>query len=353
MKILFFSDLHAHNHEQFSTRLPNGRNSRFQDCLDIIEQAKLVCREHSVDQVIFLGDCFHSRTKVDVDVFVSTFWAFEQLACEVGLTMLVGNHDQYTKVGKTFSIQGFSHFADIVYQPKLWHPVNSMTDPGVRIAACPHMSDVSEMKEFIAKAIDYKADLFLFHQALKEGTVGPYDSTVHAELSVNDLPVCGDDGIKYCIGGDFHKRQFFGPGNRVHYCGSPLQLTFGERGETKAFTLLDTKDWSIQTIETSAPKFFILDSPGDMENMALNPVKDFIRLRVLPEKALEAFSLKTKYPRIQVEVISEEKQVLQRVDKDVVTNDRSLLKAYIDQQKIADGETYLASGLDLLLGAEV
>lgn len=236
-KMLFLADLHAHNYEQFHTRLPNGRNSRLQDCLNILAQAKEAAIEHSISQIWILGDLFHARTKLDVDVFTSTWLAVRDLADSRYVHILRGNHDSYSKIGEVHSLEAFKEIPNCTVIDK---PV--MMRDGCHLFAYPYSPDsgqyVKQWNDPAFEANNCKFDLLLLHQSIREAAIGPYVMTGHGELSVNDLPM---NSCKYVFAGDYHKRQWFGPGNRVHYVGSPLQLNFGERNETKAFTMIDTK----------------------------------------------------------------------------------------------------------------
>ena len=94
---------------------------------------------------------------------------------------------------------------------------------------------------------------------------------VKSEVGLKDLPL---DKTKHCIAGDFHKRQFLAEG-KFHYLGSPLQLSFSERGDRKCFTLIHD-DWTIEEIETDAPRFYQFDSVAEFEaNRTLLREKDF------------------------------------------------------------------------------
>lgn len=337
MNSLFFSDLHSHNHEQFSKKLSNGRNSRLQDCLNIVAQAEELCKTYEIGTCFFLGDVFHSRTKLDVDTMASTYEAFKALSksCKK-LIMLCGNHDQHTRVGDVHSVEIFSDFAQVISTPEI------ISCGGYSAACYPSTSDIEGMKGWISKIPP--CDLFLFHQGISEAAVGPYDMHVKCELSIQDLPFYK---VRYCLGGDFHKRQFLNDG-KFHYIGSPLQLSMGERGDVKCFTYIDS-NWKIHSIPTQAPKFFQFESETEFQNSEADPSKDFIRL-TLSDKS-KVSSLKEKYPRIQVFLKADEKQILQRISSDIVSDDHKLLEAYVDQSTTEiDKVDLLLLGRELLAG---
>lgn len=330
MRILFFSDLHCHNYEQFSTQLPNGRNSRFQDCLNIVDQVTEICIDRSIDLCIFLGDVFHSRTKVDVDVHTSTWQAFRKLGKTTKLVVMVGNHDQHNKVGSVNSLESFWEFAEVCAIPRIIYG----TDGSPSVICYPHISDVEKLLA-LWRGLPFSYDVVCFHQAVREGTVGPYSRNVNAELSIKDFPF---DKGRFFIGGDYHARQFFGPDRRVHYVGSPLQLNFGERFEEKGFTFLDTEKWEFETIPAHAPKFIQVNWG---EAFVGSYDYDFIKFIVPSNNWEDALKLKKTYPRILLEKAPVEKTTVARVSKDALKTDTALLEAYIAQSKTDLDQKYL------------
>jgi DNA repair exonuclease SbcCD nuclease subunit len=348
-KLLFFSDLHCHNHSQFSTILANGRNSRLQDCLNIILQAQQVaadlhCDGHKVS-VFMLGDLFHSRTKLDIDVYSGAWGYVNSLAYLFPMYLLKGNHDCYSKCGDVHSLEAFAEVCDVIDEPR------RIVAGDCTLNAFPYTDDVAKLVQDIQAA--EPADMLLLHQALREGAVGPYGATGHGELSVKDLPL---DRYKYVFAGDYHKRQWVVP-NKVHYIGSPLQLTFGEAGEFKAFTLVDTETWQVEDIPTQAPRFFVFNSVQEYETAkaagTVRPAIDFIRVLYDEDNRKSAEQVKTECDRVQLVEESQQKAVLQRVGNEVASNDLLLLEAYVEQKAPAlDMERLIAVGLEELGASE-
>lgn len=341
MKILFFSDLHCHNYEQYHTILPSGRNSRLQDCLNILDQ---ICDEvvkQDIDHVIFLGDAFEVRTRVDQDVYVSTFLGFKRISEAINgeLVVLVGNHDQYERNSEKNWLTPFDTFARVIAKPDLHYLTKGQET--ISVVCVPHSADIGYIQQWITDLSVH--DLFLFHQGLSEATVGPYDKHVKTELSVNDLPL---DRCKLAIGGDFHKRQFL-KGRQVHYVGSPLQLSFSERDETKCFSVVDTKDWGVTSIPTSAPRFYLFNSIQEFNEAGFPDFdKHFIRVRDTNEVALR--ELQEKHPRIQTEWLKEDEPLLEKVD-DLEVDDQALMTEFVNQtQSHLDEIDLVNEGLDLL-----
>lgn len=342
-KLLQFSDLHCHGYTAFAHTLPNGRNSRLQDCLNVVAQAKEVAIQQSCAAVLVLGDVFHSRTKIDIDVYTAAFSAFRDLARVVPLVVLVGNHDQYSKVGDTHSLEPFKEFATVVDRGM------TLEQFGCRISAFPCHTDVQSLLSQIN--VLPPGDLLLLHQAMREGAVGCYGATGHGELSVKDLPL---DRFRYVFAGDYHKKQWVVP-NKVAYLGSPLQLNFGEAGEFKALTLVDTSTWEVTDIPTNAPRFFVFNSPSAYldakEDGSIRPDIDFIRVLFDEQVRDSAEVVKADNERIQIVEESPQKTALQRIGNEVASSDMLLLEAYVEQKAgPLDKERLIAAGLEELWG---
>jgi DNA repair exonuclease SbcCD nuclease subunit len=323
-------------------------NSRLRDCLDIVRQMEEVVRLYSVDHVLILGDIFESRTKLDVDVVSYAVQAISSLAKAVpqSVWLLRGNHDLYARAGDVHSLEVFRGIDGVfvIDEPQVCLPIG-----GCRIAAYPYTADVDSLKSDFDQLS--AVDLVLIHQALREGTIGPYARTIAAELSVTDLPL---DKCRYVFAGDFHRRQFFGPDNRVHYIGSPLQLKVDEIGEEKGFTLLDTDSWQLYTIPTQFPKFHVFTNPqaaaDAIADGTADPVRDFIRLEYQEADAAGAEELKQTHGRLQLDVKTEQHS-LARTTAAITDSDHELLAEYAEQRNhLLPQDALVTVGLELLEG---
>lgn len=336
MKHLFFSDLHAHNHEQHAHTTAEGRNSRFQDILNVLEEIRLYCHQNDIGIVTFCGDVFHTRTKIDTEVYSETWKAFKRISEHCSqLRIVVGNHDQHNKSGTIHSLDAFTAFAEVIDTPTaLLHGTLGWC------YMAPFTTDMEAWHKCVA-SIPADIAVFVFHQGLKEASVGAYDVYVKAEVSVADLPF---SKVKYCIGGHYHKHQRIGA--NVLYCGSPLQLDFGERTEDKGFLVLDDETWNIEFVRTTAPRFVW----GDRAACAAARPGDFLRLTCLPN---EVEAMKREFPTAQLDIQVEKKDANVRVTAAAVSDDRVLVQAYVDQQPTKlDKAKLLSYGSQLLSTSE-
>ena len=348
MKILLFGDLHCANHSAFSTRLENGLNSRFQDCLNILNQAYELIVYNKIEVVIFLGDLFHSRTNVPVEVWSETWKAFRSIGTieSVVLFMLRGNHDESSRVGNIHSLTSFSAFAEIIEEPKRILHTSAMGSV-VTMYFIPHTADPDLMCSHLVTAPS--SDLMFLHVGLSEAIPGSEISKA-GEISINDLPF---DKTEKIISGHIHKHQFL-HGQDFLYVGSPLQQNFGERNDSKYFTIYDTSTKEFQFVPTNAPKFhsfeLINDTDYPEELMNVDFIKDFVKINYTKKWQEVVDLMKQEFPRIMFERIIESKHAIPRVDKNVLLSDADLLDAWLSTKELGrlERQTLMEIGLQAI-----
>lgn len=324
MKLLAFADLHCHNYAQHSVRLANGLNSRFQDCLNILDQVGKAAKQNNVDVVVFCGDLYESRTTLPVEVLAETHKAMRNLAGIVPVYCLVGNHDLFAKAGDIYAVETLRDIENL-------HLVSNsctITESGVKLSFIPHIADMDTFKA-AAQAVE-TCELLFLHQTFREAVAGPADHSINTSLSLDDLPT---GRVGAVISGDIHKRQQI-PSHCFEYPGSPLQLNFGERDETKAFTLVDTQEWKFTAIPTDAPEFYWLSPDGDPFELTFQGIdlnRDFVRVSYDSKWDANAQQLKEQYPRIELDMRKTETVAEQRISEQIVAGgDKELLSAWLD-----------------------
>jgi DNA repair exonuclease SbcCD nuclease subunit len=343
MKLVLFSDLHAHNHAQFSRPLENGRQSRLQHALDVLQQVSDIAQQQQAQAVLFLGDLFHSRFYLDVDVLSGVAYALGDLSNVCPLYLLRGNHDTFDTLGLVHSLNFGGPNLTVIDKPSRW-TIQQMMDE-VQVFAIPWLSDANTVRKLLSDCAS--GDLLLMHAAMREGTVGPSDRKVDAELGLNDIPL---DRFKWVFLGDYHNHQELVP-NKVMYCGSPLQQNFGERDCEKYILVLDTDTGRIEKIPTKAPKFYQFDSAqsfNDAVNSGVaNPNYDFIKVEYTTPETEAIEPLVTEFESVKFERRKESNLTAERCSARVLREDPALVNEYV---KNAEGDKELLAdyGLSIL-----
>lgn len=313
-----FSDLHGHNHQANSFRLTSGRNSRLQHAIDVLNQIAAYCETHHVDYVLFNGDLFHSRGSIEIDVYWEIYAAIERIRERVKMVFLmVGNHDQYSRIGDVHSLQPFRRFCVVIDKPE----VHELDGRGIGFA--PFTANTAALKAWF-KTLP-SLDRLSLHQGCNQAQIGAFNVYIKAEISVEDLPL---DKVQEVWMGHYHKEQivYAFNGREVRYIGSPLQITAAERNEPKHFLVKNWNTGVVTKIPTVAPRFRWYDSLALMRADTDLRVDDFVKVRVHPG---ELADLKNERPNAEPDVIREEDKRRIRLDPTRAYSDKELITEYI------------------------
>lgn len=338
-KILIAGDLHLHAWPAWASVDDSGLNSRLLDQLTVLAQIQKYCADHDVEALCFLGDLFHSRSKLDVEVIWSAIQAFEQLSRTVPTVMtLVGNHDQALRSGGIHSLDALRPNVLVVDTPR-----TVTLCEGVRAHCHPFTTETDAFCAWTKQL--GQAELFLGHQGIDGATVGAYEVPLKAEVKVSDLPL---DRVRYAFLGHYHAPQAIA--ENAFYAGSLLQLDMGERKEAKSFIVLDTDSWTFKRVPTIGPKFKLYESvskfESDLKRKKCDVKRDFIRVH---GPAPEIKKLCEEFPRIQGVAEAPVRAQAPRVQASIAASDRELLEAYITRANPAlDKQKLLDMGLKIL-----
>lgn len=253
MKILLFSDLHAR-------KIYRNLSSEgvLQDIVNTIHEIEVVAKTNKVEAVIFLGDLFDRKGSVSVELLDRIYKALRPFAYR-DITMLQGNHDVS---GKYSILEPFRELGGVIDYPCTFDL------GGIKFFAYPHYDGDYLYEE---------ADVMIGHLALAEGVLGDTDIKLKKELSIKEI----EEFYDLILLGHYHKHQRVR--KKTWYIGSALQLSFGETGQSKYCVILDTEDLSLDWIElTSARQYIIMDLTQRSE-MDQDEIKRYFELE---EKAL-------------------------------------------------------------------
>lgn len=262
-KTLVFTDCHL--------GLRNGAVSRLKIVVMVFKQILREVKTNGISQVIFVGDAFHDRKSIDVNVLNVGNKLFTKLAELCDVYMVVGNHDCFYKTNTTVSsINIFDN------NPRI-HVVSTMEEfiiNGQSALFVPWLGDVSKyprgrfdlmfghfdigVQYLVASYIEdhARADMTndsliailskdeLISEKIGEGQLDPSDiSMTKQELASSNLigdfvEVVKEGGAIYA--GHIHNhKEFYTRGRRFIFVGSPYQQTFGEMDSVDGYYVLD------------------------------------------------------------------------------------------------------------------
>jgi DNA repair exonuclease SbcCD nuclease subunit len=119
---LILSDIHAHAWSNFSTKLPDGMNSRLKITLDEIERAAVELQSLGGDTMYIAGDFVHTRGSMDPEVFNPLHKTISAIAQDIFIRGIPGNHDlkdrDTTELGNAVQTLNEIENVEIVTSPK-------------------------------------------------------------------------------------------------------------------------------------------------------------------------------------------------------------------------------------------
>ena len=219
-----FTDLHLGVHQNSST----WHNIALNWADWFIQDLK----SKNINQIIFTGDFFHSRSEISVNTihaaseFISKFKDFKIL-------MIVGNHDSYYKQkADVHSLSIFNGYSNIT----VFDTTQSITINNKKLCFCPWGFEYSEIE---------KSDIIFGHFEIET-----FKMNAHKLCEVGVKPKDLLKKSKLVFSGHFHlnEERDYNEG-KIIYVGSPFQLDFGERDSKKGYYVLDVDNLNYSFIE--------------------------------------------------------------------------------------------------------
>jgi len=229
MKIILFSDLHIYNH--FSKTIFEDIAQRF--LIHIFNY----CKEHSILKVIFLGDWFHLKNKINVPAYIKSFDLLEQFKLSgVEFIFIIGNHDMPIADTTDFSIiHSFKEYGKVITLYD-WIDIEDIRFHCLSYTKQLPKFEYTENKNILCSHLD-------INNFLMEGNM----------ICNNGFNIKEFGNFDLVFSGHFHNHQII---NNIIYTGSPYQVRFSERFDKKGFIVLDTDTlkWTFE-IYNDAPVF--------------------------------------------------------------------------------------------------
>ncbi len=353
MKILFFSDLHAHPFKEGHV-LDNGLNSRLVDCISAMEEIYEFALSQNIRHVCFGGDLFHTRRRVDTSAINEVLAVLSEYSDRIKSYFLVGNHDQYDKLGAIHALEPLEYIpnVEVIDKPK-WVKL-FVKKERVYIFAVPYIHDskkfFEELKNGVAmlSALSYIHTPYLigfFHVGIDGTKVGQgkYAYSIDSNIALGDLQTNVWDTVML---GHYHTPQSLA--KNVCYIGAQLQHGWADEGEQRGFLVLDTNTNKVtRFVLKGIPKFITVEHPipDDLEIDS----QDFVRVVFNTKPTEEELEdLQKSYPDVTV-TVNPVRQDLNRSSISLGDSRREILKKYLrlrrDQTNIKLG-TLLKKGME-------
>lgn len=284
MKFIIFSDLQAHNYSQYSY-LIDGVNSRLMDVLSVLRDIKKYAIKNGIKNILFCGDLFEAKSKIDIDVYVRVFNEFK-LFKEAGLNIygIVGNHDMYLRDGdiNLHSLRPFSSVIEILNRSGVCIPNGKRKVMVYGLSFTDNLKNLIQYVNNIPNDNQYK--ILLLHCDIDGAKVGPNDYRLKGSIKKDSFDY---KKFKWVFLGHFHNYQCIT--KNMLYVGSPLQHNMGDRGFERGFLVLDVENNITNRVITNSPTFIKVKYKGVVKG---NFDNNFVEVRI-HQKYIEKESIQS------------------------------------------------------------
>jgi len=309
MKIGIFSDLHLHKHSMFGGA--DGKR-RLSDGLKVLKYIIEFFAKERCDAVAFLGDWFHIRRLIDVEVYDETRKLLKTLPLNKFkyLWALTGNHDWYGPDSNSASIKMLEEFGFTVVTKSYL-----ALDKGLDLLFLPWMSSRDlEMQLNKCKEIVYRDRLLFLHAT----PVGSSSATGHVFGNGINLAEHSDK-FSFIFCGDIHKMQVIEP--NIIICGSPMHHNFGDADQDRGVWIYDsnaTEPVTFHSLKGQFPEFIIVDNPKHIDD------KHYYRITTSdPKNFIDKDNVKV--------IGTKTTKLKKRVDIDVATSPDKMIEKYAER----------------------
>ena len=260
MKVLHTSDWHV-------GKAIRG-HSRAAEHTDVLDEIATIAGAEEVELVLVAGDLFDTAAPT-ADSERIVYDALLRLADVAPVVLIAGNHDSPRRLDAVARLLALGRVT-VVATPRA--PADGgvlqleLNGTPVEVACLPFVSqraivraDALMSNEAFRNAQTYSermravigaltagftadsVNLLLAHAFVVGGVVGGGERQAHIvdeyAISAVDLPVTAS----YVALGHLHRAQAIAGATAIHYCGSPLQLDFGERSDTKQVNVVEVE----------------------------------------------------------------------------------------------------------------
>ena len=269
--IIFISDVHF-GVSSSSEEWQDNQDKFFREWFEPFVQKTIAEKPDVV--LVCLGDVFHDRKAIDIDVNELCIDTFERLAAMLPCYIINGNHDLSKKTNKgNSSLRSLTNIKNltVIKEPSLMRFKNG-TKVIASAAAVPYLGDNNEENKWLIE-FSGKAEYAFMHTDISKMK---FD---------NGMTIVGAvDAEKFSgrvISGHIHKRQ---ETPKVIYVGSPYQMSRGDIGNTKGIYTLNLETGEMQFTENDfSPVFqkvqievFMSMTPEDQQKLLRNNYTDVL-----------------------------------------------------------------------------
>lgn len=326
-KFLIFSDLHCHCHKR--------KNERLEDCLKALDWVFATARSNKISNILFGGDLFHDRQKIEIYTYQKTFEVFQRNldGGDFKVYLVLGNHDLW--FNEKTSISSVVPFSSLPGVEIIFNPCRKIID-GSTWDFIPFTHNPIAALEFL-KSQEGSPQYALGHLAV-DGAVlhGSHTADVAIEHDGDMVSISPAlfNSYDYVFLGHYHKEQRIG--SNLEYVGSPLELSFGECFQEKHLIIFDAEKNTRQYVKNDfSPKHLVIRAE-DVDKYDLEG--NFVRIKIEDMSSTDLMSMRKeiieKNSLASLEIKQQKKQQEQHLINDaksILNRGGEMLSAYLDE----------------------
>ncbi len=349
MKFLLASDIHIHPHKNSLQRL--------QHCLDALEWIFQTAIQRKIKNVLFLGDLFQDRQKIQILPYHKTYACFQKYAAQgLHVYLLVGNHDMWyadrCDITSVFPFNAIEN-VQIISQP------STINIEGTNFDFLPYTKNPLESISCFEKP----SKVLLGHIAIDGALLNQHYhriSEISVEYEGDMTPVSSDQFSRWekVFLGHFHGEQIT---DNIEYVGSPLQLNFAEAFQEKHIIIFDSETMITEYIVNDfSPKHYIIKE-DEIKNYKLN--NSFVKIEPNNISSADLIDLQKdileNQQALSVEIsdykdVSDERRNIDEAKNIILSKDKfhiiekyvEIMETNLDKEVLTNiGKTFVEKGL--------
>lgn len=349
-KVLIFSDIHIFPHKR--------KNERLEDCLNALKWVFETARKNEIKSILFGGDFFHDRQKIDIYTYQRTFEILrdELSRSRMNLFLLLGNHDIWFNDNTDISsvlpfsaLQGVKVIKSperLVIEDHNWdfipfthNPIKSIEDlnekDGEKEYAIGHLAidgAILHNNQYSDVAIEHDGEMVTISPSIFNEYKRTFLGHYHAEQKVN---------------------------KSVEYVGSPLELSFGEAFQKKHIIIFDCDKNKSEYVENDfSPRHLIIDS-SEYKKFDLN--NNFVQIKVDEANVADLLTIKkeilNEHSPFSLEIKQKRKEIEQHTIQDakaILLKGDEMLEKYVEEvgSNNLNKESLISIGKEICRGEE-
>ena len=232
-----------------------GLTGRLQDTMYALKTIRAYCQLAKIDIVLILGDLFHDRKYLEIDVLnqAAEFFAESRTNFLQEWIVFPGNHDMYLRYSwKCNSLDPLNEKLVVI------NGIKELIIDGRHFHILPYVTQESSYNKILTEMAK-KADdetILLTHIGVQGATYNTcFTQASHATINFHNTP------YRAIFTGHYHNKQSIA--DRIFYPGSPIPFKHDEGGIPHGFLVLDTNtlEQKFVNIQKAGYKFFPQEPP--------------------------------------------------------------------------------------------